>query len=207
VLVSSCESEAEKLFEDLCRREAGIEIKEVVNADGFFDTQKSCPNCWAPIIENGYKFVEVCIEKNSIGRVKLEKGCWNFHRAERNDPNCREDIAEVTDFSIKKKGGDYCIVAKKIDRPTSAYEKSFDENIVYESTDKNKKVSKQKWTITSLVEDKIIAEQINFQLYEDFKMSGGLNKPCRITKNHKIDHNFWRQVILVNSNQQIQISK
>jgi len=196
IFSSGCGSEAENKFDELCKKEAGSWIYKQVLADGFFDASERCDDCWYPIVEDGYSYIDVCIEKPKIGAIKLDAGCWRFFRANINDSSCRRDIARYTERKIKEKGENYCIAAEVIGAPKDEIMSLFKERTIFTSEDGSETLSEEYWEIRDNKRNELLAQQKNYELHVKNRLEGGLgNRPCDESHKFKIMYKLYQSVI------------
>jgi hypothetical protein len=110
---------------ELCAKEAGREIKQVVYVDGYFGGQtNSCERaCWLGIIGSGLNYLELQIENPESFHIIKEPGIWKIYIAPKDDPNCNPDIQRyLSRHKFSRDMRNSCIAFKKNDQIESQYE-------------------------------------------------------------------------------------
>lgn len=196
--LASCSSEIEKKFEHLCETEAVSTIHRKVSTDGFYDSSiSSCINCWYPIVEFGYSYLEFCQVKERHADYRVEAGCWRFFRSYSDESICKKDIEKYTKQRIAELGESYCIALEKIEAPTSRYESKFKEVVLYESSDGDEKISEESWEVRDKENNTVMAFQKNFEISRRNHLEGGFDsEPCNRIGTEENKYNFFTYALL-----------
>jgi hypothetical protein len=115
-----------KELAELCAKEAGREVKQVVYVDGYFDgyTQTCEMDCWDQVAGSELNYLEIQVKSPRSFDFIKEPGIWKIYKTDKEDPNCHPKIRvyalnskHYTEFNKK-----YCLALQKNDQLESQYE-------------------------------------------------------------------------------------
>lgn len=111
----------------LCNLDAGSRLADPISVEGFYFGTPNCYSCASRrIVESGYDFIELKIEKPLVNYPFYEPGIWHVRKEYAGSDSCNERLQNGLD---KKAGsGNYesfieqfCLSAERIESPRSDF--------------------------------------------------------------------------------------